>query len=167
MLARKLLIAFAVVISAASGPTAIAEEPGTQGFNSGEDGLQTVTVNVTIPDHVARSHADVLVKLAGDCEFTTVGVPNTNDVFLIVAAHATSTPSSGGFPVGYPVATGVTCRVHNAFGSLEVREAMPFNTVFEEGAIRVRMSPFTLCVAVTVLYDENYSVTSEEVCRKP
>lgn len=164
---RKLFVALAVAASMTSGSPAIAEEvepdpTTTQGYTSehGEYGFQTVTLNVVIPETRNRSTNDVLIKIAGDCEFNTQGVPNTSDVILYVAAHASSTPSSQ----GYPVATGIICNVFNEFGALEVREATSGNTTADVGTLRVRISPFTVCAKVEVYYDEAYFVTHKTRC---
>lgn len=133
-----------------------------QGYNDGENGFQTISINVT--PSTSRHADDVLLKVAGDCEFTTVGKPNTNQTILAVVAHATTTVHSQN---GVPVSTGVKCSVRNAHGGVTVNTALPLNSIAGAGEAEVTYGEFTMCIQVSVHYNNNEFVRSREVCRLP
>ena len=156
----------AVLSLAAGGPTHATEEEiepdplTTQGYNDGENGFQTVTMYVRVPDALG----EVLLKVAGDCEFTTVGKPNTNQTFLFAVAHA-STSFSGSH--GIPVSTGVTCRVRNRKGGIDIAQALPLANVAGADVAEVNYGEFKICITVSVHYNDDHFARSREVCRLP
>lgn len=169
-MARKALLALAVATALLpGGPARAAEdeiEPDaatTFGRNDGESGFQTLTVNVVVPSP-SRSATDVTMKIAGDCEFTTIGKPNTNKTYVVAVAHATSSNHS---IHGAPVSTGVTCRVKNAKGGVDIETAAPLTTAAAAQQAEVTYGEFTICIRVSVHYANNYFAKSKEVCRPP
>lgn len=134
-----------------------------QAQNNGESGFQAITVNVAVP--AARStHDDVLLKIAADCEYNTVGDLNVNSTNLVVAGHASTTVHGSH---GVPVSTGISCRVYNSTGSLTVERALPGSNVAYAGTKKLGYAPFTMCISVSVHYDDNYFVETNPVCRAP
>lgn len=164
---RRILAALVVAASvAASTPAQAIEEEiepdplTTHGYNDGENGFQTVTMYVTVPDGVEQA----ILKVAGDCEFTTVGKPNTNQTILVAVAHA-STSTSGSH--GVPVSTGVTCRVKNRKGGIDIAQALPSTNVVGADVAEVSYGAFKICITVSVHYADDYFARSREVCRLP
>lgn len=164
---------FAIVVIGASlfmaGVPAQAEdniEPDSataQGINDGENGYQTISFNVTIPSQ-RSGHDDITMKVAGDCEFTTVGRPNTNKTELFVVAHSSSTVHS---VEGVPVSTGVRCRVFNGTGGIDVAQALPFNNSVSASTAEITYGAFTLCIQISVHYSSDDFDRTREVCRTP
>lgn len=164
---RKMVAALVCAASlAASGPVHATEEEiepdplTTQGYNDGENGFQTVTMYVKVPNTVD----EVILKVAGDCEFTTVGKPNTNQTFLFAVAHASTSVNASH---GVPVSTGVTCRVKNRKGGIDIAQALPLTTVAGGDLAEVGYGEFKICITVSVHYDDDYFARSREVCRLP
>jgi len=161
---RKTLAILAVGASLfASGVPAHADEfepdsATNQGYNDGENGAQSITANIT------NAVGDVLMKIQGDCEFTTVGKPNTNKTELVVAGHASSTVHS---QKGAPAATGVRCEVFNASGGVDAKLALPGNSTAVAGTAEVTYGEFTMCITVTVTYTDTSFDSTKRTCRLP
>lgn len=170
MTLRTPVLALALATSLFSGGAAVAEdeiEPDpatTWGQNDGETGYQTLTINVTLPGPTRSAHDDVLMKIAGDCEFTTVGKPNTNQTYLVAVAHASSSNHS---VHGLPVSTGVTCRVKNSKGGIDIEAAAPLTNIAAADTAEVTYGPFKLCIRVSVHYANDFFARSKEICRLP
>lgn len=165
---RKSIAVLAVLCTAFTGAPAGADE--VEGdtsiwFNTGETGLQTVTFNVTVP--TARS-GDVLMKIAGDCEYDTKGVPNTNDIIIYAVGHTSATPAGNrDVPGGVPVSVGVKCSFTNSYDNLTFDTAAPGTTNANAAQKRMTMGPFTMCVTVSVHYQDDFFVRTRPSCRLP
>jgi hypothetical protein len=162
-------IALCGVLTAYSGP-ATAQDDDVEGdamiwFNTGETGEQTITVNVSVPGDMGD---EVLLKVAGDCEYDTKGVPNTNDVVVYGVGHTSATPSDKrGLPGGIPVSVGVACTFSNAYGSLSFDTAAPGPTNVNAAEARITMSPFTMCIRLSAHYQNDSFVRTKWKCRPP
>jgi hypothetical protein len=135
-----------------------------QSSNNGEAGYQAITMNVVIPAAQSRTHNDVLLKIAGDCEFNTVGDLDVNQTNLIVAGHASTTVHS---VHGVPVATGIQCHVYNSYGELLVKRALPLTNTAWSGTKKLGYANFTMCIVVSVTYDDTTFIANKELCRPP
>jgi len=157
-------VALLAALSSTSPANAARDDEGIEPnvvktYNDGEQGYLSLTIPVTL----TPGTDEVAGTIAGDCEFTTTGIPNTAATVLSAVAHATATATSA----GYPVATGVTCTVTNVHGGVDIDKAAPLTTVAAPGAERVRYGAFTICLTVSALYDTNDSVSSKQVCTRP
>lgn len=167
---RKMFAVLAIGASLIAGGAPAHAEDGiepdsttNQGFNDGENGYQTLSFNVTIPSS-RSSHDDITMKVAGDCEFTTVGKPNTNKTELFVVGHSSSTVHS---VKGVPVSTGVHCRVFNSSGGVNVAQALPFNNAVTASTSEITYGAFTICLQISVHYTSDDFDRTREVCRTP
>jgi hypothetical protein len=165
---RKSIAALAVLGALFAGAPAHADDVDgdtSVWFNTGETGLQTVTFNVTVP---TKRSGDVLMKIAGDCEYDTKGIPNTNDVVIYAVGHTSATPASNhGVPGGVPVSVGVKCSFTNTYGELTFDTAAPGAANVNAAQQRITMSPFTMCITVSVHYQDDYFVRTNPSCRMP
>jgi hypothetical protein len=158
-----------VVAGLFTGSTARADEvegDTSVWMNTGETGFQTVTINVTVP---TERDGDVLMKVAGDCEYDTKGIPNTSQQVVYGVGHATATPHHGsGVPGGVPISVGVMCRYINQIGQvMEINSASPGNTHAAPGNAVMTSYPIKMCIQVSVYYQSNLFVRNVLSCRDP
>lgn len=137
------------------------DETPVSEFNDGDQGGQVVSVGREEP------RADGVQLVAG-CHYETIGIPNTSEFVVALAAEASATSAVTAY--GAPVSVGVTCTVRRfrdgrvGDAVLTATAAAPGSTVATAQQTTIRYGQLTVCTSMSVHYSDTTFVRTETRC---
>lgn len=137
------------------------------GYNNGDIGSISLTVNSGLGSTADDDDNPVEGVLDSKCDFHQVTTPSSNDILLVVVGHAVATPRNG----SRAVATAVRCRLVRENGTVDVDEEMANETmvgVWLPGVTPTTSTSWTVCSSAEALYANAEYVTTDGLhCKAP
>lgn len=161
----KLTLAVAAIALAASTSPASADATFESGYNNGDIGSISLTVNSGLGSTTDDSPAEGV--LDAKCDFHQVTTPSSNDILLVVVGHAVSGPRNG----ERAVATTIRCKLVRENGTVDVDEEMNNESmvgVWIPNAYPLKSTSWTVCASAKALYTTGSPVTTDALhCKAP
>lgn len=164
-IAKIALVAAAIAVSTAM--PASADPTFETGFNTGDAGVVSVTLNTGLAASRSADSPDQGL-LDAKCEYEQVNTPNTGNATLVIAGHAAASMNGA----NRPVATQLRCLVKNfytgevAYDVTAANESVvAINTPVPPA---VRSAAWIVCTETKALYSNGVYVTTERLhCINP
>ena len=161
----KFVMAVAAVAVCVSTSPASADPTYESGYNNGDIGSISVTVNSGIGSSDDHNPGEAL--LDAKCDFHQVTTPSSNDILLAVVGHVVASPRNG----ERAVATTVRCRLVRENGVVDVDEEMNNESmvgVWIPNVYPTTSTSWTVCASAKALYTTGPQVTTDYLrCRPP